>query len=92
MRIFVMATAVCLGAVGLSLAESSVASITKSINVQPSALAPALQRFSQESGLHIVTARASHLDVEFYALRGTAVGVGTGFQRCGSSSASRLAG
>ena len=39
-----------------------------------------------------VSARASHLDVEFYALRGAAVGVGAGFQRCGSSSASRLAG
>src|SRR5579871_196365 len=54
MRFIVGIAAVCLGAVSLSAANPSSASIVRSINVQPSDLGSALNTFSKQSGLHIV--------------------------------------
>jgi iron complex outermembrane receptor protein len=54
MRIVVVAAAVSLSIVGLSLAQGVAASIKKPVDIQPQELASALQVFSKASGLHVV--------------------------------------
>jgi iron complex outermembrane receptor protein len=54
MRLIVAVAGVCLGAASLALADSSSASVVRSINVQASDLGSALKTLSKESGLHIV--------------------------------------
>ena len=54
MRIVVLAAAVGLSIVGLSVAQNASAGIRRPVNIQAQGLETALQLFSKESGLHVV--------------------------------------
>jgi hypothetical protein len=54
MRFLVVASAISLSAIGLTLGNPAAASIRKNVSVQPQGLTAALQIFARESGLHLV--------------------------------------